>query len=200
LADGNPFCAQEIPMKSLLIPAVLLASTGLAVAGCSSNADNAADADATATTTPAAVDTPAPARHAAEFLTDAIQTNNAEIKFGQAAQDMGSTQAVKDFGRMLVDDHTKANTEATEIAQAMNVAVPTGVKPEDMAAYNMATSMTGADFDQDFANAMVKGHQKAIDMFKQEVDSGDPAQVTDFAKQTLPTLQMHLETAQSLQK
>jgi hypothetical protein len=37
-------------------------------------------------------------------------------------------------------------------------------------------------------------------MFQQEADSGDPAQVTDFAKQTLPTLKKHLETAQSLQK
>ena len=37
-------------------------------------------------------------------------------------------------------------------------------------------------------------------MFQKEADSGDPAQVTDFAKQTLPTLKKHLQTAQSLQK
>jgi putative membrane protein len=101
---------------------------------------------------------------------------------------------------MLVDDHTKANDQASQIAKAMNVAVPTGIKPDDIQAYNMATSMSGAEFDKDFAAAMVKGHQKAVDMFQMEADSGDPAQVTDFAKQTLPTLKKHLETAQSLQK
>ena len=47
---------------------------------------------------------------------------------------------------------------------------------------------------------MVKGHQKAVEMFQMDADSGDPAQVTDFAKQTLPTLQKHLETAQALEK
>jgi putative membrane protein len=173
----------------------------LAIAACSGGSDaGGADATATDTAVPAAVDTAATPSHAAQFLTDVIQTNNAEIKFGQAAQSMGSTDAVRDFGKMLVEDHTKANDQATQIAQAMNVPIPNGVKPDDMAAYNMATSMSGAGFDKDFADAMAKGHQKAIDMFKQEAGSGDPAQVTDFAKQTLPTLQKHLETAQSLQK
>lgn len=191
-------------MKFKLIPLFALASSlSLAIAACSGNND-AKDAGATGmatdTATPAAAQTPAALDHATQFLTDVIQTNNAEIKFGQAAQDMGSTQAVRDFGKMLVDDHTKANSQAAEIAKAMNVIVPTSIKPDDMAAYNMATSMKGADFDKDFADAMVKGHQKAVDTFQQEVDSGDPAQVTDFAKQTLPTLKKHLETAKSLQK
>jgi putative membrane protein len=101
---------------------------------------------------------------------------------------------------MLVDDHTKANQQATQLAQSMNVVVPNGVKPDDMAAYNQATSMSGADFDKDFAKAMVDGHKKAVDKFQQEADSGDPAPVTDFAKQTVPTLKKHLQTAQSLQK
>ena len=189
-------------MKLKLIPVLAFASgLSLAIAACSNNNDATdADAVATDTATPVAAETTAAASHASQFLTDAIQTNNAEIKFGQAAQSMGSTQAVRDFGKMLVDDHTKANADAAQIAKAMNVAVPSGVKPEDMQAYNMATSMSGADFDKDFAAAMVKGHQKAVEMFQMEADSGDPAQVTDFAKQTLPTLQKHLETAQALEK
>jgi putative membrane protein len=191
----------------MLIPALVLASgVSLATAACSKNdsagdATHATDTAAVDTTaTAAATATPTPASHAAQFLTDVIQTNNAEIKFGQAAQDMGSTQAVKDFGKMLVDDHTKANEQATQLAKSMNVVVPSGVKPADMAAYNMATSMSGAGFDKDFATDMVKGHQAAIDKFQQEADSSDPAPVTDFAKQTLPTLKKHLQTAQSLQK
>jgi putative membrane protein len=191
----------------MLIPALVLASgVSQATAACSQNdsagdATNSTDTAAVDTTaTAAATATPTPASHAAQFLTDVIQTNNAEIKFGQAAQDMGSTQAVKDFGKMLVDDHTKANEQATQLAKSMNVVVPSGVKPDDMAAYNMATSMSGAGFDKDFATDMVKGHQAAIDKFQQEADSSDPAPVTDFAKQTLPTLKKHLQTAQSLQK
>jgi putative membrane protein len=202
LPNRDPNSAQETSVKLKLIPVLALASgLALATAACSKNdSTGGAEATATDTATPAAAETTAAADHATQFLTDVIQTNNAEIKFGQAAQDMGSTQAVRDFGKMLVDDHTKANDQASQIAKAMNVAVPTSIKPEDMNEYNMVTGMKGADFDKDFASAMVKGHQKAVDMFQQEADSGDPAQVTDFAKQTLPTLKKHLETAQSLQK
>jgi putative membrane protein len=200
IAERDPTSAQEISMKLKLIPVLAIASgLSLAIAACSGS-NEASDATATDTATPVAAETPAAADHASQFLTDVIQTNNAEIKFGQAAQSQGSTQAVRDFGKMLVDDHTKANGQASEIAKAMNVAVPTSVKPDDMAEYNMVTGMKGADFDKDFAAAMVKGHQKAVDMFQMEADSGDPAQVTDFAKQTLPTLKKHLEMAQSLQK
>jgi putative membrane protein len=190
-------------MKLTLIPVLALASgLALATAACSKK-DNATDTDATATDTAAPAATAsasATGDHASQFLTDVIQDNNAEIKMGQAAQDMGSSQGVKDFGKMLVDDHTKANDQATKLANSMNVAIPTGVKPDAMSEYNMVTGMSGAGFDKDFAEAMVKDHQKAIDAFQQEADSGDPAQVTDFAKQTLPTLKKHLKTAQSLQK
>ena len=194
-------------MKSMLIPALLVASgIALATAGCSKKDDaTTTTTTATDTATPADTGTPTAAApvadsHAAQFLTDAIRGDNAEIKAGQAAQSMGSSQGVKDFGKMLVDDHTKANQQATQLAQSMNVAVPSGVKPDAMSEYNMATGMKGADFDKDFVADMVKDHQKAIDKFQQEADSGDPAQVTDFAKQTLPTRKKHLQTAQSLQK
>lgn len=179
----------------------LAAGMSLATAACSDNAaDDTATTDTTATATDTAMATPAADSHAAQFLTDAIQANNAEIKAGQAAVDMGSSQGVKDFGQMLVDDHTKANEQATQLAMAMNVPIPSGTTPEAESELSMMTGMSGTGFDKDFLTAMVKDHQKAIDMFQQEANSSDPATVTDFAKQTLPTLQKHLETAQSLQK
>jgi putative membrane protein len=198
---------------------MLAVASGLALAtaacGKRDNASNdPGEANATATDTTVATDTSAPATtdtaaatgataassHAAQFLTNAIEADNAEIKAGQAAQDMGSTQAVKDYGKMLVNDHTKAKDQASQVAMALNVPVPTGTPPDADAELKMATSMSGAGFDKDFLAAMIKDHQKAIDMFQQEAGSSDPAQVTDLAKQTLPTLKKHLQKAQSLQK
>jgi len=192
-------------MKLKLVPLLALAGgLTLATAACNNKAENPGGANPTATATDTgateAPGTSAPNDHAAQFLTYVIQTNNAEIKFGQAAQDMGSTQAVKDFGKMLVGDHTKANDQAKELAKALNVPVPDGTTPEADSELKMATGMSGAGFDKDFLADMIKGHQQAIDKFQQEAGSSDPAQATDFAKQTLPTLKKHLQTAQSLQK
>jgi len=193
-------------MKFKSVPMLALAS-GLALATTACGKTDSADAGPTATDTTAATDTGTPAGtgtathdHAAQFLTDVIQTNNAEIRFGQAAQAMGSARGVKDFGKMLVADHTKANDQAKQLAMALNVPVPDGTTPQADSELKMATGTSGAAFDKDFLADMVKGHQQAIDKFQQEAGSSDPAQVTDFAKQTLPTLKKHLATAQSLQK
>lgn len=198
-------------MKPRLVPVLALVSgIALATAACSKKeATDTTDTTATSTEAPAATDTSAmPAAtgtaaandHAAQFLTDAIKGDNGEIRMGQAAQDMGSSQGVKDFGKMLVDDHTKHKQQASQIAMALNVPVPSDTTPESDAAYKMATSMSGTGFDKDFLKAMVEDHTKDIDKFQQEASSSDPAQVTDFAKQSLPTLKKHLETAKSLQK
>ena len=82
----------------------------------------------------------------------------------------------------------------------MNVPVTDEAAPEADTEYTKLQGMKGADFDKEFASYMVDDHKKDIDKFEQEASSSDPAQVTDFAKQTLPTLKKHLQTAQSLQK
>lgn len=196
-------------MKLSLVPMLALASgLALATAGCGHKDDNGNPGGANPTAT--SVDTGAPTAtgtattaandHAAQFLTDAIKGDNGEIRMGKAAQDMGQSQGVKDFGKMLESDHSKHKDQAVAIAKAMNVPIPDGTTPEADSAYKMTTSMSGAGFDKDFVSAMIDDHKKDIDKFQQEAGSSDPAQVTDFARQSLPTLKKHLQTAQSLQK
>lgn len=195
-------------MKPRLIPSLAVASAlALATAACNSSSDNndnpgGANPTATAADTGATEAAPAAAAsdHAAMFLTDAIQGDNGEIAYGKKAQELGTTQGVKDFGKMLVEDHTKARDQAVAVAKAMNVPIPDGIKPEKQKMIDMATGMSGAGFDKDFIKDMIDDHKKDIDKFQQEAGSTDPAQVTDLAKQTLPTLKKHLEKAQSLQK
>jgi len=193
-------------MKSMLIPALLVASgIALATSGCSKKDDATTTTTTADTATPADTGTPTAAApvadsHAAQFLTDAIRGDNAEIKAGQAAQSMGSSQGVKDFGKMLVDDHTKARDQASQVAMAMNVPVPSDTPPEADKDLKMAMGMSGAGFDKDFIAMEVKDHQKDIAKFEAEAKSSDPSQVTDLAKQTVPVLKKHLQTAQSLQK
>jgi putative membrane protein len=59
-----------------------------------------------------------------EFLKAAIGINLAEIQTGQMAQDKGEGEGVKDFGKMLVDDHKKANEEATRLAEENKIMPP----------------------------------------------------------------------------
>ena len=131
------------------------------------------------------------------FLTEAIQINLAEISVGDLAQKNGGSDDVKSFGKMLVDDHTASNTKATSLAQANGVTPPTEPKAADKQKHDELAKLSGADFDREFAKAMVKGHEEAISKF--EAASKGDDDIAKFAQETLPTLQKHLKTAQKLE-
>jgi sporulation protein YlmC with PRC-barrel domain/uncharacterized protein (DUF305 family) len=97
---------------------------------------------------------------------------------------------------MLVDDHTASNTKATSLAQANGVTPPTEPNAADKRKHDELAPLSGAQFDQEFAKAMVKGHEEAIAKFEAAAKGNDD--VAKFAQDTLPTLQKHLKTAQSL--
>src|SRR5512146_381119 len=138
----------------------------------------------------------ASAKSDTSFLTDAIQINLAEIALGDLAQKNGGSDDVKAFGKMLVDDHTASNQKATSLAQANGVTPPNEPKPADKEAQQNLAKLSGPEFDREFAKAMVKGHKEAIGKF--EAASKGDDDIAKFAQDTLPTLQKHLEQAQSI--
>jgi putative membrane protein len=130
------------------------------------------------------------------FLTEAIQINLAEISVGNLAEKNGGSDDVKSFGKMLVEDHTASNTKATSLAQASGITPPTEPNAEEKKMHDELAKLSGMEFDREFAKAMVKGHEDAIAKF--EAASKGDDDVAKFAQETLPTLQQHLKTAQSL--
>lgn len=134
-----------------------------------------------------------------KFIKEAIQGNLAEVQMGQLAQQNGQSQGVKDFGQMLQTDHGQANTQAQSVAQSMNVTPPTEPSAKQRKDYDKMSKMNGAAFDKAFAQHMIADHKKDIAAYQKESKSKNQ-QVAGYASQSLPTLQKHLQTAQSLQK
>ena len=130
------------------------------------------------------------------FLTDAIQGNLAEISMGQLAQKNGGSDGVRSFGQMLVQDHSAANEKAKTLAQAQGVTPPTAPKPESKTEFDRLSKLNGDAFDKEFAKHMVADHKEDIAEFEAQAKGSD--EVASFAKDTLPTLQKHLQAAQSL--
>ncbi len=142
----------------------------------------------------------APANAAAkDFLTDAVQGDVSEVKFGQLAEKNGGSADAKDFGKMLVTDHTKAGQQAKATAQQVGVTVAEQPSSEAQKEYDKLAKLKGAAFDKEFAQAMVEDHQNDIAKFQKEADAKD-GPVSTLAQQQLPTLKKHLQMAQSLQQ
>lgn len=130
------------------------------------------------------------------FLIEAMQGDMAEINMGKLAQANGSSDGVKQLGKMLGQDHGQHLQQTQQMAQQMGVTAPSEPPAKAHKMHDKLAALTGAKFDKQFAQAMVKDHKKDITKYKKEAKKGGP--LADFATQTVPTLEKHLEMAQSL--
>ena len=96
------------------------------------------------------------------FLYSAFQDGNAEMQLGNLALLQGSASAVKTFGQRMIADHGAANAQIRQLAQTKNIALPTEISPEQMAAYAALIGLTGTAFDSQYMTVNVQSHGKAV--------------------------------------
>lgn len=130
------------------------------------------------------------------FVKTAMQGGMAEVKLGQMAAEKASSDDVKKFGQMMVDDHTKLNDQMKPIAGQIGVTPPDGLSAKDMALQTKLSAMSGDSFDKAYMSAMVKDHKKDLAEFKKEASSGKNSQVKDAASQGAQVISKHLQMAE----
>lgn len=126
------------------------------------------------------------------FYKKAAAAGMAEVEAGQMAQAKGSSQAVKDFGAMMVKDHSAANEKLAKIAMTKNVDLPKGPGIMNEAMAKKTDMKSGDSFDKDYIKGQVKAHKDTIDLFQKEIDTGKDPEAQAFAKATLPKVKAHL--------
>lgn len=130
------------------------------------------------------------------FLKEAIEGDLSEVNMGKLAQQNGESQDVKQFGEMLQTDHGEHLQKAQAMAQQMGMTPPTAPNAKQKAAYDRLSKEHGARFDKAFAQAAVRDHKQ--DIAKYEKEAKKKGELAQFAQETVPTLQKHLQTAQSI--
>jgi len=134
------------------------------------------------------------------FVRAAARGGLSEIKLGKLAMDQGSNEAVKAFGTRMVAEHTKAGDDLKEAAKEENIGLPTDLTTKDQATYDRLSKLTGAEFDQAYAQDMVKDHQQDLRDFQREANHGNDDVVRGFASETVPMIQQHLDQAKEMLK
>jgi putative membrane protein len=123
-----------------------------------------------------------------------------EIALGKLAVEKGSSDAVKQFGQKMIDDHTKANDELKQLAAAGGVNVPDALDSKHQARVEKLARLSGVEFDKAYIKDQMKHHQQNVKDFQQEAQYGSVEQVKNLASKSLPTLQEHVELAKDLNK
>jgi putative membrane protein len=135
-----------------------------------------------------------------KFIEDAGKGGMMEVNLGNIAMNSATSQQVKDFGKMMVDDHTKLNNELKDLAGKKNVQLPATVSEAQQKEVDNLSKKTGNDFDKAYVKLMIEDHKKDIDDFKKASKNVTDADLKNFAVNALPVLQKHLDAIQAIQK
>jgi putative membrane protein len=134
----------------------------------------------------------------ASFYKHAAEGGIAEVEAGRMAQDKGNSQQVKDFGAMMVKDHTAANDKLQSIAASKNITLPTSSSVGQMAAKAKLDVLSGATFDKSYVKGQVTAHRETVALFRKEISTGQDADAKAFASATLPTVRAHLKAVTAI--
>lgn len=133
------------------------------------------------------------------FLVDAAETNLAEIEIGKLAQSKSTNAHVKEIGKMLVTDHSKALADLQPFADKKQISLPTSITEEGKEHYNELNEKSGTEFDEKFADMMAKGHEDAISKMEKASEKANDVEIRTWATNMVPTLKSHLEHVKKLQ-
>jgi putative membrane protein len=134
-----------------------------------------------------------------EFLQNALQGDNSVIMLGRVAADHARNPAVRDFGKTLIDDHVQARNEVLDTGRRFGLGPSREPAPQAREERDRLMGMRGREFDREFIRYMIDDHRKDIAEFRDEAREHHGA-VSDLARNQLPTLRKHLETAMALDR
>jgi putative membrane protein len=135
-----------------------------------------------------------------KFLEQAGSAGLAEVQAGNLALHRAAGQAVREFGRWMITDHTAMGDMLTHHAEQAGLNAPSGMSEKDSAALNALQQFQGAEFDVHYIAAQVEAHKQAMELFKQEAQSGENPDLKSFAQRAEPMLTQHLAQAEELAK
>ena len=134
----------------------------------------------------------------ASFYKHAAHGGIAEVEAGNLAQQKSTNPKVKDFGAMMVKDHTAANNKLKALADSKGVSLPGNSSVGQMAIKAKLEVLSGETFDKSYVKGQIKAHEATVDLFQKEMASGKDADAKAFAKESLPTIRSHLKAIRAI--
>jgi putative membrane protein len=127
------------------------------------------------------------------FMMSAAQAGMVEVKLGEIAAKKATKSDIKEFGAMMVTDHSKANTELKAIAAKNGVTLPSKLDAAHQEEVDKISKLSGEQFDKTYVSEMVKGHEKVAVEFEKASKTAQNLELKSFAATTLPVIKNHLK-------
>lgn len=154
-----------------------------------------------------------------DFVKDVSTANMAEIELGQLAAQRAVSADVKQFAQMMVTDHTKAGADLKQAVSQWNIPMASALDEKHQDLKVKLSKLQGRQFDHEYMEAMVQGHQDVMDKLETRVDGHGAlgrdkdtnpvpeksdnhvtSSINTWAAATLPAVHHHLDQAKMIEE
>ena len=133
-----------------------------------------------------------------DFVKNVAEASATEVELGKLAADKGSTDAVKGFGKRMVEAHTQNSAQLKQAAAALKIQVPEEPPRKAKKAEDKLAKLSGADFDRAYARMAADEQKQAVKQFEREAKNGKAPGVKEFASKNLSAEQERQKEAEEL--
>jgi putative membrane protein len=141
---------------------------------------------------------PAPANDR-EFILMISACGLSEVDAANLAQRQTRNEDLRRLARTLADDHTKANEQLNRLADRKRFPVAQMADQAHQQALTRMAALSGENFDRRFVGAIVRDHERAVNLLEWASKSARDPDVKAWAEKTLPTVREHLKAARDLE-
>jgi len=134
------------------------------------------------------------------FMLAAAQGGMTEVKLGGLAAQNGKRDDVKEFGQMMVKDHSAINDDLKALAAQKGVTLPDSLDAKHQAMVDKMAALTGSEFDDAYIADMIKAHQQDAKAFKAESAATKDADIKSFVDKSIPIVDGHLKRITAMKK
>lgn len=146
---------------------------------------------------------------AQDFVTKASTANQFEIDAATLALQKSQNADIRELAETIKADHEIAGRKLAEVVKTSHskdktvrpdLKMATGLdkKHEDIIENLQAASES--DFDEDYLESQAIAHREAVSLFAAYAKNGKDVELKNFANETLPTLQRHLNHVKELRE
>ena len=125
------------------------------------------------------------------FVRKAAIGGMAEVKSAELAKSKASSAEVKSLADRMVQDHTKANQELEALAKQKGFTVPNALDNEHKAKLDELSGLSGEAFDKAYLKQQKMGHEKMLQVIKDEATNGKDPDLKSFAAKTKKVVAEH---------
>lgn len=152
----------------------------------------------------AATAVPAQALTDAQIASIVVTANQVDVEAGRLAASEGATEAVREFGELMVSDHTGVNRAAVELVTRLGVTPEDNPTSRDLKAAgerNLAKleTLNGLAFDEAYIDHEVAYHEQVIDALDRTlIPNAQNEELKALLVEVRPAFVAHLEHAKQV--